>query len=47
MNEWTAETADWYAERYGEYATNRLAVDALELAADAMVVDVGCGDVQR
>lgn len=42
-HEWTAETAEWYAENYGEYATNRLAVDALDLPADAVIVDVGCG----
>jgi len=43
MSEWNAETAESYAARYGEYATNRLAVDALEIARDAAVVDVGCG----
>lgn len=43
MTEWNAETAEWYAATYGEYATNRLAVDALDLARDAVVVDVGCG----
>eukprot|EP00635_Sarcinochrysidales_sp_CCMP3193_P012702 CAMPEP_0118909906 /NCGR_PEP_ID=MMETSP1166-20130328/12278_1 /TAXON_ID=1104430 /ORGANISM="Chrysoreinhardia sp, Strain CCMP3193" /LENGTH=175 /DNA_ID=CAMNT_0006849359 /DNA_START=200 /DNA_END=730 /DNA_ORIENTATION=- len=36
--------AEWYAENYGEYATNRLAVDALEMPSDGVcVVDVGCG----
>jgi len=43
MGEWNAETAEWYAEKYGEYATNRLAVDALEVPPDAAIVDVGCG----
>jgi SAM-dependent methyltransferase len=43
VSEWTAETAEWYAANYGEYATNRLAVDAIEVAPDAVVVDVGCG----
>lgn len=43
MNEWTAETAEWYAANYGEYATNRLGVDAIDVAPDAFVVDVGCG----
>jgi ubiquinone/menaquinone biosynthesis C-methylase UbiE len=43
MNEWDAETAEWYAANYGEYATNRLAVEALELKPDSLVVDVGCG----
>jgi ubiquinone/menaquinone biosynthesis C-methylase UbiE len=43
VSEWTAETAEWYAARYGEHATNRLAVDALDVARDAVVVDVGCG----
>ncbi len=43
MSEWTAETADRYAAKYGEYATNRLAVAELELASDATVVDLGCG----
>jgi ubiquinone/menaquinone biosynthesis C-methylase UbiE len=43
MNEWDAETAEWYAANYGEHATNRLAVEALELEPDSLVVDVGCG----
>lgn len=43
MSEWNAETAEWYAAKYGEYATNRLAADAVEVAPDAVVVDVGCG----
>jgi len=43
MSEWNAETAEWYAAKYGEYATNRLAADAIEVALDAVVVDVGCG----
>lgn len=43
MAEWNAETAQWYADKYGEYATNRLAIDALQIAADSRIVDVGCG----
>ena len=43
MSKWNTETAEWYAEKYGEYATNRLGVEALELASDFTVVDVGCG----
>jgi ubiquinone/menaquinone biosynthesis C-methylase UbiE len=43
MTEWDSESADWYAANYGEYATNRLAVDELDLAVGATVVDVGCG----
>lgn len=43
MGEWTAETAEWYAEKYGEYPTNRLTVERLELAPDATVLDIGCG----
>ena len=43
MSTWDAETAEWYAEEYGEYPTHRLATDANELAPDAVIVDVGCG----
>jgi SAM-dependent methyltransferase len=43
MTTWTDETAEWYAEKYGEYPTNHLAVDMLELAPDAVVLDIGCG----
>jgi ubiquinone/menaquinone biosynthesis C-methylase UbiE len=43
MSTWNDETAEWYAANYGEYATNRLAADAVDVAADAVVVDVGCG----
>lgn len=43
MSSWDTETAEWYAQKYGEYPTNRLAVEALDLAADSTIVDVGCG----
>ena len=43
MSDWNSDTAEWYAENYGEYPTNRLAVDALDLPRDAVIVDVGCG----
>lgn len=43
MSEWNAETAEWYAANYGEHATNRLAIDAIDFAADADLLDVGCG----
>jgi ubiquinone/menaquinone biosynthesis C-methylase UbiE len=43
MSEWTAETAEWYAEHYGDYPTNRLAVDTLELIHAPVIVDIGCG----
>lgn len=43
MHGWDAKTAEWYAEKYGEYATNRLAVDSLDDLRPASVLDVGCG----
>lgn len=43
MSKWDTETAEWYAEKYGEYATNKLGVGALTLEADSTVVDIGCG----
>lgn len=43
MTEWNSETAEWYAKNYGEYPTNRIAIDALALEADSAIVDVGCG----
>lgn len=43
MATWDAKTAEWYAERYGEYATNRFAIDRIGLAPNDDVVDVGCG----
>lgn len=43
MGEWDAATAEWYAERYGEYPTNRLALDGIELPSDGAVLDIGCG----
>lgn len=43
MTEWNAETAEWYAANYGEFPTNRLAVDELNLPAKAAVLDIGCG----
>lgn len=43
MTEWNSKTAEWYAKNYGEYPTNRLAVDELDLPVDATIVDIGCG----
>jgi len=43
MTEWNAETAEWYAANYGDYPTNRLAVEQLDLPEQATIVDVGCG----
>jgi len=43
MSEWNAETAEWYAANYGDYPTNRLAVNELDLQHNVSIVDVGCG----
>ena len=43
MPEWNTETAEWYATNYGNYPTNRLAVDHLELMDHITIIDVGCG----
>ena len=43
MSSWNNDTAQWYADNYGEYATNRLCVDALTLFTDATIIDIGCG----
>ncbi len=43
MSKWDTKTAEWYAEKYGDYATNKLGVEALKLAEDSTVVDIGCG----
>ena len=43
MSEWTAETAEWYAEKYGEYATNRLGIEQIDFPSDCTLGDVGCG----
>ena len=40
---WDAELAEWYAARYGDYATNRLGVEAITLTPTDAVLDVGCG----
>lgn len=43
MTKWTIEACDWYAEKYGAYATNRLGIEALDLQPDSNVVDIGPG----
>ncbi len=43
MSEWTNETAEWYAQKYGEYPTNHLALDAIEIPPQPCIVDIGCG----
>ena len=42
MDKWNTETAEWYAKKYGEYATNRLGIESLKLKADAVVLNIGC-----
>lgn len=43
MGQWDASVAEWYAEKYGEYPTNRLAVDRFDWEDGLVVVDIGCG----
>lgn len=43
MSNWTSEAAEWYAEKYGEYATNRLGIDQIDISEFCTIVDVGCG----
>lgn len=43
MSNWDAQTAEWYAEKYGDYPTNKLGVSGLPLRTDATIVDIGCG----
>ncbi len=43
MSQWDSKTAEWYAEKYGDYATNRLGIEALQFAPDHTIVDIGCG----
>ncbi|MCD8522383.1 MAG: class I SAM-dependent methyltransferase [Saccharospirillaceae bacterium] len=43
MSNWDIKTAEWYAEKYGDYATNKIGVSALKLPEDSTVVDIGCG----
>lgn len=41
--EWNDETAERYARKYGDCATNRIPVEELQLRSNAAVVDIGCG----
>ena len=41
--EWDDETADHYARKYGEWATNRLPVEEIQLPSTSTIVDIGCG----
>lgn len=43
MTEWNSETAEWYAANYGDYPTNRLALEYINLPDQSTIVDVGCG----
>ncbi|WP_051311650.1 class I SAM-dependent methyltransferase [Zooshikella ganghwensis] len=43
MSNWNTETAEWYANKYGEYPTNKLGVEALNLPPSSTVIDIGCG----
>ncbi len=41
--EWDDETAEHYARKYGEWATNRLPVEEIKLPSTSTIVDIGCG----
>ena len=41
--EWNDETAERYARKYGECATNRIPVEEIQPLSDATIVDIGCG----
>jgi len=41
--QWTDETAERYARKYGDCATNRIPVEKIELPPSATIVDIGCG----
>ena len=43
MSDWTAETAKWYAENYGEYPTNQMGIEQIDFKDNSIVVDIGCG----
>lgn len=43
MGEWTKETAEWYAQKYGEYPTNQLGLEGLTFEPGDLVMDLGCG----
>lgn len=43
MFEWTSETAESYAATYGEHATIRLGIAAVDLGPTETIVDIGCG----
>jgi ubiquinone/menaquinone biosynthesis C-methylase UbiE len=41
--EWNDETAERYARKYGDCATNRLPVEEIQLPSNATIIDIGCG----
>ena len=43
MSDWNAETSEWYAKNYGDYPTNKLGINALDLLDNSTIVDIGCG----
>jgi len=40
---WDDETAEWYAEAYGNHFSTTLAVELAELRYDDLLLDIGCG----
>jgi len=40
---WDDETAEWYAEAYGDHFSTTLAVELAQLQPDDVVLDIGCG----
>ncbi len=40
---WDDETAEWYAEEYGDHFSTTLAVELSDLQLTDIVLDIGCG----
>jgi len=41
--EWNDETAERYARKYGECATNRIPIENILFQSNSTIVDIGCG----
>lgn len=40
---WNDESARWFAHKYGDWPTNHMVIDAIDLSPDDVLLDVGCG----
>ena len=41
---WDEKTVEWYAAEYGDHISNNLVITNIDLGANDILLDIGCGN---